>query len=72
MHFGLQGKLCQLTCVNYKLKFNKEEPLNFTARLIMRKKENRTKKMILIIAVVVFLYFINTWWNHDIWKIPDE
>ena len=54
MHFGLQGKLCQLTCVNYKLKFNKEEPLNFTARLIMRKKENRTKKMILIIALVVF------------------
>ena len=28
MHFGLQGKLCQLTCVNYKLKFNKEEPFS--------------------------------------------
>lgn len=30
------------------------EDLNFTARLIMRKIEDRTKKMILKIAVVVF------------------
>ena len=38
IHFGLQGKLCQLTCVNYKLKFNKEEtfskPMCLTERRI--------------------------------------
>lgn len=34
MHFGLQGKLCQLTCVNYKLKFNKEETFSLTERQI--------------------------------------
>lgn len=38
----------------------------------MRKIEDRTKKMILKIAVVVFLYCINIWWNNDIWKIPNE
>ena len=61
-----------LTNFSLLVRLKATEDLNFTARLIMRKKENRTKKMILIIAVVVFLYCINTWWNHDIWKIPDE